>query len=171
MTDFPAISSHYKLPNGEMTILPLEPHHAEQLCSWQYEPPFQLYQWPSWQDMQKDGIEFGDSVLRQLQYAAVVNSRSELIGFAQFFPILGVTRLGLGLRPDLCGAGRGTALTKLIVQEARRRAPKDIIDLEVLTWNTRAIRTYEKAGFTIEDTYIRQTPTGPAEFHCMVYND
>jgi len=56
-----------------------------------------------------------------------------------------------------------------IVKEARRRAPHDEIDLEVLTWNDRAIRTYEKAGFERTDTYRRMTPSGMAQFHCMVY--
>lgn len=151
-------------------MVPLEIQHAKQLCEWLYEPPYQLYGWSSWEDMQRDGIEFGDPVLRQLQYFAIVNQQSEFIGFAQLFPILGVTRLGLGLRPDLCSHGRGAAFAKFIAEETRLRAPQDAIDLEVLTWNWRAIRAYEKAGFRIEDTYIRPTKRGAGEFHCMVYN-
>ena len=94
-----------------------------------------------------------------------------LSGFVQFFPIVGVTRLGLGLRPDLCGKGGGigTQFVQLLVQEAQRRTPRQEIDLEVLVWNERAIQTYERAGFTITDTYEKWTPTGMADFHCMVY--
>jgi len=162
-------STHYKRDSIDMTICPLETCHAEEICGWTYEAPFNIYNWPSWEQMKKDGIEFGDSVLRADQYAAVIDSQQKLIGFAQFFPLTGVTRLGLGLRPDLCGLGLGPAFTQLIVSEAVRRAPQNEIDLEVLAWNTRASRAYEQAGFHITDTYSRPTPYGFAECHCMVY--
>lgn len=161
-------STYYKRHPLAMTIHPLDTSHAIQICEWVYDPPFHIYQWPSWQQMKEDGIEFGDSVLREKQYAAVLDSQFGLIGFAQFFPITGVTRLGLGLRPDLCGQGLGPAFTELIIREARRRSPQNEIDLEVLVWNTRAIRAYEQVGFHITDTYSRSTPTGIAECHCMV---
>lgn len=169
MTNF-ANEVHYKPSLEDMTIQPLEIKHGRQICEWQYEPPYDLYRWPAWDAMQKDEIEFGDPVLRRMQYAAVVNRDRELIGFAQFFPIVGVTRLGLGLHPALCGRGIGPDFMRLLVLEALRRAPQNSIDLEVLTWNTRAIRAYERAGFAIDDTYVRPTPEGPAEFHCMVYH-
>ena len=173
MTDIPqdkAAADGDALPDAfrGMRIVPLTERHAEELCEWRYPPPFDLFNWPAWPDMVEQAIEFGDPRLRESQFAAVVNGRDELIGFAQFFPLRGVTRLGIGMRPDLCGMGAGAAFARLIAEEARRRAPDDEIDLEALTWNTRAIRAYEKAGFVIDDTYWRPTPTGFAEFHCMV---
>lgn len=152
-----------------MTIRPLEPEHAAQLCEWVYEPPYAIYNWPPWEQMQKDGIEFGDPVLRTRQYSAVVNEAHELIGFVQMFPMAGVTRLGLGLRPDLCGRGLGSRLARLAAEEAQRREPGHQIDLEVLSWNRRAIRAYERAGFRTEDIYPVPGPNGPEERHCMVF--
>ncbi|MGO4549023.1 GNAT family N-acetyltransferase [Paenibacillus sp. 2TAB23] len=162
-------SHHYNREILDMTIHPLEISHAMEICHWRYEAPFNCYNWPAWEQMKKDEIEFGDSVLRASQYAAVLDNQLELIGFAQFFPIAGVTRLGLGLRPDLCSRGLGPSFTKLIVSEAKRRTPHNEIDLEVIAWNTRAIRAYQQAGFQITDTYSRSTPAGFAECHCMVY--
>lgn len=153
----------------EYRVIPLEVEHAEAICSWRYEPPYDLYNWDSWEKMQREGEEFADPVIRRDQYAAVVNEEHALVGFCQFFPLKGVTRLGLGMSPDRCGHGFGQRFVSAIVKEARRRAPKDEIDLEVLTWNDRAIRTYEKAGFERTDTYRRMTPSGMAQFHCMVY--
>ncbi|MFD0712944.1 GNAT family N-acetyltransferase [Paenibacillus sp. GCM10027626] len=151
------------------TIVPLDEHLAEQLCSWQYEPPYNFYNWTDWPQMQKNGREFGDPAIRAHQYAAVLDAEGAFVGFAQFFPLLGVTRLGLGMRPDLCGQKNGLPFLQAIVQEARRRAPKDEIDLEVHTWNYRAIRAYEKAGFRITDTYERPVGHGTEQVHCMVY--
>ncbi|XEC97779.1 GNAT family N-acetyltransferase [Paenibacillus tarimensis] len=143
--------------------------HSQMICGWRYPPPYHIFNWPSWESMQNNQTDFGDPHIREQQYASVVRREGELIGFAQFFPLLGVTRLGLGLRPDLCGQGIGVPFVKHIAEEACRRCPGDEIDLEVLIWNIRAIRTYEKAGFRISDTYQRNTTNGLADFHCMVY--
>ncbi|WP_127572717.1 GNAT family N-acetyltransferase [Paenibacillus xylaniclasticus] len=142
---------------------------AEELCGWRYEPPFDLYGWPDWSRMKAEGIEFGDETIRRQQYMTAIDHEGHMIGFLQLFPMLGVTRLGLGLRPDLCGRGFGPAFANAAAEEALRQAPDNAVDLEVLTWNIRAIRAYQRAGFVIEDTYERPTPTGLAEFHCMIY--
>lgn len=122
--------------------------------------------------MLREQTEFADPHIRAEQYRAVVDASGELSGFVQFFPIVGVTRLGLGLHPDLCGKGSGIGVqfVQLLTREALRHAHGQEIDLEVLVWNERAIRTYERAGFTITDTYEKQTPTGMSNFHCMVYD-
>lgn len=162
-------SPYYKRESIAMTIHPLEIEHAENICKWSYEAPFDIYNWPSWEKMKRDGTEFGDSVLRAAQYVAVLGNQLELIGYAQFFPIAGVTRLGLGLRPDLCSQGLGPAFAHCIALEARRREPEHEIDLEVLVWNKRAIRAYEQAGFCITDTYVITKQEGVSECHCMVF--
>ena len=58
-----------------------------------------------------------------------------------------------------------------ITQAAMERHPDKEVDLEVLTWNQRAIKTYEKVGFHITDTYSRRTPDGMKPFYCMVYEE
>ncbi|MBW7455479.1 GNAT family N-acetyltransferase [Paenibacillus sepulcri] len=156
--------------NSSFTVTALSPQQAEELCSWRYEPPFDFYNWSSWEVMLQLGLEFGDPEIREKQYCAVVDADGELIGFIQFFPLLGVTRIGLGMRPDLCGHGLGLQFLQTIIAEGISRAPEDILDLEVHVWNLRAIRTYEKAGFVITDTYIRRTVDGPIEVHCMTYS-
>lgn len=165
-----AANPYYKRYEPEMTIRPLSADHAAQLCGWSYEPPYQLYNWPRWEDMIKDGIEFGDPFLREQQYAAVVDQAEELVGFAQFFPLVGTIRLGMGLRPDLCGQGLGSRLARLLAEEALRRRPDDEVDLEVLSWNVRAVRAYVRAGFRLTDTYTRLVHGTEAECHCLVYS-
>lgn len=150
-------------------LVPMREEHGRDVCMWNYPPPYDLYHWDPWEWMVARGEEFGDPRIREAQFRSVLDESGELCGFAQFFPMVGVTRLGLGLRPDLCGKGSGTAFVRSIVSEAKRSAPGNEIDLEVLTWNQRAIRTYERAGFVITDTYERPTPDGSGEFHCMVW--
>ncbi|CAH0122741.1 hypothetical protein PAE9249_05332 [Paenibacillus sp. CECT 9249] len=158
-----------KSAQPHLRTVPLQETHAEAICNWVYEPPYDLYGWLPWPQMQALGVEFGDPDVRRQQYAAVVDSAGELIGFAQFFPLVGVTRLGIGMRPDLCGQGLGTLFMMPIIAEAKRRAPENAIDLEVHVWNERAIRVYERVGFRITDTYEKRTPDGYRPFHCMVF--
>lgn len=150
-------------------VEPMQEEHAELVCSWEYEPAYQIYGFLPWEHMKALEVEFGDPVIRELQYAVIMSEYGTVEGFAQFFPLAGVTRLGLGMNPALIGKGHGTAFVEAIVKEALHRHPNDEIDLEVLTWNKRAIHIYQKAGFGITDTYERPTPTGTGEFHCMVY--
>lgn len=150
-------------------VIPMQEEHGEQICSWAYDPPYNIYGFLPWEQMKALEIEFGDDRLRREQYVAVLTEHGELAGFAQYFPLEGVTRIGLGMRPERCGQGQGMEFVAAIVQEARRRNPENEIDLEVLTWNHRAIRVYQRAGFAIHDTYERMTPEGMKLFHCMVY--
>lgn len=159
-------------------MIPFREEHGPEVCAWRYEPPYDLYDWPLWNDMLARSEEFADPQLRESQFVSVVNYGGELVGFGQLFPLTGesggtIVRLGLGMKPELCGQGRGfgAAFVRLLVAEAKRRSPGCTVDLEVMTWNERAIRTYARAGFAVTDTYVRSTPTGPGEFHCMVYND
>ena len=160
---------HPAQPEPLFYVHPMTEEEAQDICTWKYEPPYQLYGFLPWEQMKALGIEMGDSDIRRKQYVSVKNRNEELIGFAQYFPLVGVTRIGLGMRPDLLGHGKGAAFVQAIVSDAARRHPEDEIDLEVLTWNHRAIRAYQTAGFLITDTYERPTPEGMGEFHCMVY--
>lgn len=150
-------------------IVSMNIRHCQDICSWSYEPPYDIYQWSSWAEMEKEEEEFGDRQIRETQYVSVLNDEGLLVGFAQLFPLTGVTRLGLGMRPELCGYGYGAEFVRCIVEEAKRRRPGDEIDLEVLEWNVRARKTYEKAGFAVTDWYERPTPKGPMKFYCMVH--
>ncbi|MEX3620515.1 GNAT family N-acetyltransferase [Paenibacillus glucanolyticus] len=143
--------------------------HAEEICTWSYPPPYDIYGFLPWEQMKGLEVEFGDPIIRQQQYISILDDQDSLWGFAQLFPMHEVTRIGLGMRPDWCGRGMGKRFMQTITQEARRRRPTDEIDLEVMTWNERAIRAYEGAGFRITDTYERLTPQGKGIFHCMVY--
>lgn len=154
---------------SQFRVVPLTEEHCRDICTWEYPVPYNVYNWRSWELMVADQEEFADPALRQEQYRGVVDSDGLLVGFAQFFPLVGVTRLGLGMRPEFCGQGYGVEFVRAIVAEAKQKAPANEIDLEVLIWNIRAYRVYEKAGFVQTDTYERRTPTGMETFHCMVW--
>ncbi|MEB3101881.1 GNAT family N-acetyltransferase [Ferviditalea candida] len=150
-------------------LKPLTVGQAREICGWRYDPPYDVYQFPSWDKMVESLHEFADPEIRRRQYCGVMNEQGTLSGFAQFFPLAGLTRLGLGMRPDLSGRGLGEAFVLSIIEEANSRAPGQAIDLEVHAWNRRAFKVYERCGFEYEQTYEKMTPQGIQSFHCMVY--
>lgn len=151
-------------------IVPMEESHGADICTWRYDSPYDIYSWLPWEQMKALDVEFGNPVLRREQYVSLVDDEGTLTGFAQFFPLQGVTRLGVGMRPDLCGRGYGKQFVLAIVEEAKRRKPENEIDLEVLTWNSRAIQAYQKSGFVITDLYEKMTPGGISKpYYCMVF--
>jgi ribosomal-protein-alanine N-acetyltransferase len=161
-----------------LKVQTLTEQHCIEICSWSYPAPYDIYNWPSWGIMVAQDLQFADTNIRETQYAAVVRMDKEnqkldgeMIGYVQYFPIVGVTRLGLGIRPDLCDKGLGLVFMEAIIKEALRRNPRQEIDLEVHTWNERAQKTYAKAGFVKTDEYERLTPTGVGRFYCMVYKN
>ncbi|GGO09792.1 GNAT family N-acetyltransferase [Saccharibacillus kuerlensis] len=156
------------MPEELFEVHPMTAEEAEAVCGWVYEPPYDIYGWMPWEEVKKLEIEFGDPELRRQQYVTV-HRDGTLCGFAQLFPLGGTTRLGIGMRPDFCGQGMGALFVHAVVEEALRRIPGQEIDLEVLTWNQRAIKAYQKAGFAITDLYERMTPDGMKPFYCMVY--
>lgn len=156
-------------------FVPMSEAFAREVAAWRYPPPYDLYGWPEWEQMVRDGYEFADPVIRASQYRAVVDAargpegEKHPVGFVQFFPMANVIRLGMGLRPALCGCGYGPLMAQAAAEEAMRLYPGLPVDLEVLAWNERAIKAYRKAGFAAEDDYTRSTPSGPGFFYCMVY--
>jgi len=150
-------------------IRPMTEEDARAICAWRYPPPYDRYRWPSWEAMRAEGREFADPEIRRQQYASVTDERGELLGYAQFFRLDRAVRIGLGLRPDCCGRGWGASFAGAIAREAARRGQGAEVDLEVETWNVRAIRAYRKAGFEPEDRYERQAAHGVVSVLCMVW--
>jgi len=70
----------------------------------------------------------------------------------------------LALRPDLTGRRIGLGFVEAGMDFARRTFAPATFRLDVATFNQRAIRVYERAGFTPGPRFIRYTRLGPYEF-------
>jgi len=157
----------------DIQIVSMTKEQGQQICSWRYPGLYAVYNWPSWEHLAVNNLQFANNEIRQSQFYAVItmnNQIEQLSGFAQLFPMMGLTRLGLGLRPDLCGKGMGTLFVNKIVRYAIQKNPGHEIDLEVHVWNKRAQIVYTRAGFVITDQYERKTINGQEEFYCMVFD-
>ena len=117
----------------------------ELASSWQYEGEYAIYNEPSYQEQKEKGIGFGNPA-RDKNFYAYCDGQ-ELVGFTNILEEQQAVFIGIGVRPDLCGHGYGQQMMKLAQTISQTLYPGKPLYLEVRSWNKRAIRCYEKAGF------------------------
>ncbi|WP_335871737.1 GNAT family N-acetyltransferase [Bacillus sp. 2205SS5-2] len=133
---------------------------------WHYEGEYSFY------DMEADpedlAVFLNAKTRGESMYA--VSMGNEIIGF---FSVQNATKdtyeIGLGMRPDLTGSGKGLAFLKAGIDFVQATfTPKKII-LSVATFNQRAIKVYRKLGFKDTETFMQHTNGSTFEFLKMTY--
>lgn len=158
------------------TLAPMSSDDARAIRGWRYEGPYGVY------NMDIEGISsdaLDDEMLdSHSPWFAARDESGELIGFFAFgtaaelggysMPHLfgedGVLSVGLGMRPDMTGKGDGLRFVNEGLNFARERFAPRMFRLYVMSWNHRAIRVYERAGFRRVATVPQHTPVGTREF-------
>ncbi|MBD7945634.1 GNAT family N-acetyltransferase [Psychrobacillus sp. Sa2BUA9] len=149
------------------TLQPMTQNQANVIAySWHYEEPYSFY------DMEADKEdleEFLNPISRGDSYFVVLE-HDEIIGFFSFTSVSpGEIDIGLGMRPDLTGRGRGLDFLQAGMQFALNRFQPTIITLSVAAFNKRAIGTYKKIGFEKVSNFLQDTNGGSYEFVKMIY--
>jgi ribosomal-protein-alanine N-acetyltransferase len=149
----------------KFTFKRMKEEDAHQIASWHYEAPYDFYDMD--QDP-KDLAELLDPQSWQESYYSAFNGENKLVGFFVFKQDDQTVEIGLGLRPDLTGKGFGLAFLNAGLIFARGQFSAQKWSLNVATFNKRAIRLYERAGFTPLNIFMHQTNGGEYEFLHMV---
>jgi [ribosomal protein S18]-alanine N-acetyltransferase len=144
---------------------PMTDGEAREISGWRYEQPYDFYDWTSDPD---DLEELLDPERRKGTYFSVFDEEGALVGFFGIEAKDGSVDVGLGLRPDLTGAGRGLDFLLAGLNFARELHSPTRFTLAVATFNERAIRVYERAGFRRERVYMHHTNGGEFRFLAMV---
>lgn len=138
-----------------------------QICAWQYPGEYAAYDLPAYAEMQEKQIGFCDPE-REANYRAWYQAGC-LVGFTNLLEEEREVFVGIGVNPKFCGQGYGQRILKEVCELSKRLFPGKPLYLEVRTWNERAVRCYEKAGFRIDGTPFEQiTGMGPGTFYRMV---
>ena len=148
-------------PVGSVRIAPMSQKDAEMVANWEYEPPYDFYDWHA---DAGDLEELLDPALRRDRYFSAFDSTGGLIGFYSFRPEGDVVVVGLGLRPELTGRGLGLSFLEDGLAHARDRHRPATFRLRVAEFNTRAITVYERAGFTCVRSFLHATNGGTFPF-------
>jgi len=144
---------------------------ASCITEWRYPSPYHAYNWPAWDIVKKQEIEFGDTEIRSEQYRSIIDANGTLIGFVQLFAMQATVRIALFLALAYCGRGIGQQAMQLVIREVNDNYDNYEIDLEVETWNERAIASYLRSGFVITDQYELPSRNDQTirNVYCMVY--
>lgn len=137
---------------------------AHEVYSWRYEGAYSFY------DMSHNPEDFDEMVSpesRERFYAAF-DASGALSGFFSFIDE-GDSELtiGLGLRPDLTGRGLGERFVRSGLEFGRHRLGARRFRLSVVTFNRRAIRVYERAGFRAGEKFVQASGGEEHEFLSM----
>lgn len=150
-------------PGGSPTyaLQPMTEQDARAITAWHYEGVYAFY------DADEDPDDLAD-LLNPANwtdgYVAARDEAGELVGFFSFNREGGVVTVGLSLRPDLTGQGLGQGFLEAGLGFARQRYRPERFRLFVATFNRRAIRLYERAGFIPVRTFLNRTNGGESEF-------
>ena len=131
-----------------------------------YIGDYAIYNGAPYEEQKKRGVGFANP--RNNFYSFY--DGTVLIGFINLYEEKTGVFFGIGANPDCCGRGYGQLMTKTACENSRSLFPGKPLYLEVRTWNTRAVRCYEKAGFHIVGEPIRQTTSaGEGVFYHMIH--
>jgi len=140
-----------ELPS-HFTFRPIDAGSAHAISAWQYDPPYDFYD--SAAD-EEDLNELLDPSFWVDDYHAVLDQRSRLVGFFSFKRRAPALLVGLGLHPELAGRGLGREFVDAGLEYAREKYQPETFMLDVATFNLRAQRVYEAAGFQPGEIWIQ----------------
>jgi RimJ/RimL family protein N-acetyltransferase len=157
-----------------MRVLSMNKEIADIISNWSYELPYSLYSFDGSYECVREFLNG--------YYFYVVSDFGELMGFVCYrdsacvpagFSVGAYDRkdlmdIGLGMRPDLCGQGKGLRLLNAGMDFGKNFYGMEKFRLTVATFNKRAIRVYEKAGFLKGTIFLNKSDIGTIEFQTMI---
>lgn len=133
---------------------------------WKYEDEYSFYDITA---DDEDLEEFLDANRREDSFL-VVYRNNELVGYFVFDTREPDTvNIGLGMRPQLTGKGEGIHFLLAGMKYAQTKYSPLIFTLSVATFNVRALKIYERAGFKKIEAFMQETNGGKYEFIKMHY--
>ncbi|WP_242062199.1 GNAT family N-acetyltransferase [Nostoc punctiforme] len=142
---------------------PMNAANAEKLTHWHYQPPYQMYNSTS------DLTLIGSFVDPENAYYSILDN-GELVAFCCFGKeaqvpggdyIKEALDIGLGVRPDLTGQGRGQMYIADVLNFARSTFNSKLFRITVAAFNKRALRAWKKAGFQQLQSFQAQDDKEP----------
>jgi ribosomal-protein-alanine N-acetyltransferase len=130
-------------------LTPLTAEHGEAMAEWRYPGPWAIYD-------RAGAIDPSEG------FWAVVDGAGEVVGYACFgvearVPGLeerpGVLDVGVGLRPDLTGQGRGREFATAVLDHGRAVSGARRLRAVVQDWNARSRALLSRLGFEEAGTH------------------
>ena len=156
-----------------LTFRPLEKKHALTILNWRYPSPYDYYNFNA-DTFQADLCYLLDS---KNAFFAILNFQGELEGYCSFGSDGQVPGgdysaealdIGMGIRPDLTGLGRGKQYAQAVAQYGANRYGAKQLRVTIAAFNQRAQRVWRQLGFEQVETFVKLG--GGEEFVVMICN-
>ena len=137
------------------------------IADWRYSGDYALYNTRPYEEDRKKGVGFAHPGFIGFSFY----DRDALIGFTCLYEEDREIMIGIGVAPEYCGCGYGREMLETTCGLSETMFPGKPLYLEVRTWNARAVRCYEKAGFVIDgEPFTQRTGLGEGTFYRMMLN-
>nr|WP_297703937.1 GNAT family N-acetyltransferase [uncultured Butyrivibrio sp.] len=134
------------------------------ISNWKYDGEYAIYNTLSYSEQIKAHRGFANPSNNYFSFY----DDGKLIGYVNFVNAETEVRFGIGVKPECCNRGYGQEICKMAITLSNQLFVGKPLCLEVRTWNTRAVRCYEKAGFHVIGNPVRKTtPIGEGDFFRM----
>ena len=148
-----------------LTYHPMTEDEKYLIAGWKYTGEYAIYNTPPYEEDFKIQSEFA----RPDFVGFTFYDDQTLVGFTCLNDEKQAVMIGIGVAPEHCGKGYGQEMLRITQDISEHMYPGKPLYLEVRTWNTRAIRCYEKAGYVITSAPFTQTTgLGEGTFYRMV---
>ena len=143
-------------------LKPLEERHAWDILDWEYPSPYDFYN-SSFSEHQEHYVK--QFMNPELRFHAVLDTYGTMIGFCSFGPDGQVPGgvysdealdIGIGMRPELTGQGKGAAFFGAILGYALGSLNPELLRLTVAKFNHRALKLYKNFGFEDRGEFFAQ---------------
>lgn len=139
----------------------------QKICDWQYTGEYEIYNMPSYDEQKQKGMGLANPARTKNYFSYFDNGR--LVGFTNILEEENEVFIGIGVAPELCGKGYGQKILEIVAGICNELYPSKREYLEVRSWNSRAVKCYEKAGFRIDgEPFKQETSIGAGTFYRMV---
>lgn len=126
-------------------IKPMNVEAAKQICSWRYEPPYNVYDYLSYEAALNEQAAITKTENAD-NYLCFWNDVT-LVAYTSIIPKGENLYIGIGVAPQFCSQGMGETFLNQTILECKRRCSCKEIWVQVRSWNERAIKCYIKCGF------------------------
>ena len=145
---------------------PLTEAHRREICAWRYEGECAVYNLPPYEELLAKNAAFANPARADSYTGFSVGGR--LTGYISLKEKGGEIFVGVGVHPEFLNQGFGRRILKMAEEIAAGKYPGRRLCLEVRTWNERAIRCYEHAGFRIVTAPYMQTAGAGRDMFCKM---
>ena len=137
------------------------------MADWRYSGDYALYNTRPYEEDRQKSVGFAHPGFIGFSFY----DRDSLIGFTCLYEEDREIMIGIGVAPEYCGRGYGREMLETTCGLSETMFPGKPLYLEVRTWNARAVRCYEKAGFVIDgEPFTQRTGLGEGTFYRMMLN-